>query len=202
MAIKPILFSVPMVRALLEGRKTQTRRVLKPQPEHLQVYDWKGERLHESEYRHWCWKGHVGADNWASITDQLGPFLPYVAGDLLWVRESHAFDGPLVRYQATDDIHPLRRVRSPIHMPRWASRLTLKVTDVRVQRVQNISTDDCYDEGVRCDMSARTVIDHFRILWDSLNAKRGFGWDDNPFVAAYTFEVIKANVDQIQSEPA
>ncbi|RWD00128.1 MAG: hypothetical protein EOS58_30575 [Mesorhizobium sp.] len=169
MTDRPILFSAPMVRALLAGTKFQTRRVLSPQPEHLQVYDWKGKRLHDSEYRHWCWKGHVGADNWDDITAQLRPFLPYAAGDRLYVREAwktHAAyddispaamggDEPIL-YDA-DGAHQtwgypaiskIGRFRQGMHMPRWASRLTLTVTEVRVQRLQEISEADATAEGI------------------------------------------------------
>lgn len=104
-------------------------------------------------------------------------------------------------------------------MPRWASRLTLTVTDVRVQRVREITEADALSEGVtRCAWSESlagdgrrewwvddvtnshpTPLGPFMELWNSLNAKRGYGWDANPWVAAYTFTVVRTNIDQVAS---
>lgn len=88
-------------------------------------------------------------------------------------------------------------------MLRWASRLTLVVTDVRVQRVQEISEEDAIAEGVfESDVNMYpelgTAQHHFQDLWDSLNAKRGFGWSENPWVVATTFTVHKCNIDQME----
>jgi hypothetical protein len=192
MAVKPILFSGPMVRALLEGRKTQTRRVLKEPPRGFPI-----PRLDTS----------------------------FAPGDLLWVRETWGHDGrdlDEVRrgvesdgpfrgpYYATDadwfDNATIQRKPS-IHMPRWASRLTLCVTNVRVQRVQYISGEDVEAEGVvipdehRGDLHSpsRWGPDHFRPLWDDLNEKRGYGWDANPWVVALTFTVHRCNVDFLEA---
>lgn len=255
MKAKPIIFSAPMIRALLEGKKSQTRRVLKPQPAHLQVYDWKGKRLHDSEYRHWCWNGNVGADSWDDITVQLGPFLPYAPGQLLWVRETWAEHHPAgiqegrysikgragipgppgveyrVIYRADGDPlrvwhcegYPYRTVKGPrdeidakhpevcsempgwtpsIHMPRWASRLTLEVTEVRVQRVQDISEADAEAEGVRGNASGpwgcEGLVEDFADLWNSIHGPDA--WDRNPWVAAITFKTHHQNVDQLLAE--
>ena len=93
---KPILFSAPMVRAILEDRKTQTRRVMSPQPEHKQIHRWRKYLLHDGEERRWCWRQHVGADSWDDITTQLGHACPYgVAGHRMWVREEHYRLGPV-----------------------------------------------------------------------------------------------------------
>lgn len=241
MTDRPILFSAPMVLALQSGAKTQTRRILKPQPEHLQHYEWKGKVLHDSEYRHWCYKGHVGHDNWASITDQLRPALPIEIGDRLWVKEtftmtqhSHA----VYRADARDQFghrwseitpgDPKREVvwKPSIFMPRVASRLTLVVTDVRVQRLREISNGDAAAEGVTeheeivditSTPSGHPVEIHdyryrvegigdddegyldewsaFRNLWVTINGQES--WDADPWVAAYTFTVHKANIDQM-----
>jgi len=158
MADKPIIFSAPMVRALLDGRKTQTRRVLKPLPRRTIFFD----------------PQKAGADQFQEPH--------YATGDRLWVREAfttcekHKF---MIAYRADGECgawcwdgdgkpifihhgHVLEasprgqwgfaryggRWRSPIHMPRWASRLTLTVTDVRVQRLQEISEADALAEGV------------------------------------------------------
>jgi hypothetical protein len=166
MTDRPILFSGPMVRALLEGRKTQTRRVH---------------------------KAPTGLEHLA------GSVLPrFEVGDRLWTRETWAPKTNGFLYgadwlpSAYDGLKPWR---PSIFMPRRASRLTLTVTDVRVQRVQDISATDAEEEGVRCDMSPRTFVDHFHRLWDSLNASRGYGWEANPWVVALTFTVARQNID-------
>lgn len=169
----PILFSGPMIRALLDGRKTQTRRVLKE--------------------------------------DVSGYFCPpkIRRGDRLWVRETHGFEaidtarGVKVKYRASNGLAlpPESGWKPSIHMPRWASRLTLTVTDVRVQRLQDISEEDAKAEGVGSIEShipgfeSVTCVQSFQKLWDGLNADRGFGWDVNPWVAAYTFTTHPQNID-------
>lgn len=180
----PILFSGPMIRALLDGTKTQTRRVCKV--ESLQ----NGMITPRAGYSPRSPESHAG-------------YCPYgQPGDLLWVRETWglwANDGlpqPVfyrADYPAPDDT-VLPKWRPSIHMPRWASRLTLRITDVRVERVQDITLADACDEG--CELP-----EQFLPLWDSINAKCGFGWDANPWVWALTFEVIQANVDDVLTTP-
>ena len=217
METKPILFSGPMVRALLDGRKTQTRRVLKPdgRPDGLEP---------NGEVCHYYGDHRLGACLEGSTYVQR---LPYAPGDLLWVREtwqahSWASDCVTIRYRAqektvgfTDQIEQIAypegnkntfkfvapkgpdHWRPSIHMPRWASRLTLRVTDVRVQRVREISEGDARHEGIPNARYAVRPDLSFRDLWDSLNAPRGYGWDANPWVAAYTFVVAHGNVDEV-----
>lgn len=203
MTDRPILFSGPMIRAIIEGRKSVTRRVLKPQP--------FGGGYHEGEVsldRVWDGRARfsaeaVGGGAFVECTVRL----PYAVGDRLWVREAHAFverpndwgcsgeGAETVVYRASADDEGERWLPG-IYMPRWASRLTLHITDVRVERVQEISEVDAIREGVTlieetCDRPR----DAFRALWDSLNAARGFGWDANPWVVAISFEVERANID-------
>lgn len=171
-----------MVRALLAGTKTQTRRVLNPQPAHLQVYDWKGKRLHDSEYRHWCWKGHVGADNWDDITRQLSPFLPHAVGDRLYVREEiEAMSaGPgykkYLLYSADakpsfDHSWPAEWQRDkarPMHMFKRFSRMTLPVTGVRVEQLHDITQAGTIAEGIERIPYEGKIPDHVG----------QFGWKD------------------------
>lgn len=104
-----------------------------------------------------------------------------------------------IAFRATDDdemtIPP--RWRPGIHMPRWASRLTLHVTDVRVQRLQDISEDDAQAEGCPCqsddDLCGMEAAGWFRDLWDSLNAERA-PWSSNPWVVAVTFRPVLGNI--------
>lgn len=201
---KPILFSGPMIRALLDGRKRQTRRVLKVSPT----------------------KKPGSIDDYMIDRVNIGP-LPYKTGDLLWVRErwsdEHLAPGEVYYYATAledglraDEVAEIRW-RPSIHMPRWASRITLEVTAVRVQRLQEISQEDARAEGVATEewedwrenvtsiaMPEGSYIENerdlFRDLWDSLNAERGFGWDDNPWVIAVSFRVHKMNVDQFLAQ--
>jgi hypothetical protein len=214
MADLPILMSPAMVRAILREieqpgtGKTQTRRVLDL----------------------WCEEPPAFVEN-GVITALDENERPYrwprtkAVGDRLYVREAWRAAGWLdataprdlprnaaLRYEADVvdiDNMPLAdgRFRQGMHMPRWASRITLIVTDVRVQRVQEISEADAWAEGVEdCGEvdGGRSIPSHgrdlFRSLWDSLNASRGHGWDANPWVAAYTFTPIAGNIDAAPTE--
>lgn len=181
----PILFSGPMVRAILEGRKTQTRRVVKPQ----------FGQLWGCGIRH----GETVISANVDIMTKYGTWkwinCPYgQPGDLLWVRETWCFrNGHMIaskeciQYKAEgfDPIYDSRWHPS-IHMPRWASRLTLRITDIRVHRIQEIKDDDCIAEGV-VGAYGLGPWDAFQEIWDSINGKRA-PWESNPWVWAITFE--------------
>lgn len=166
--------------------------------------------------------------------------LRYQVGDSLWVREAHYLtdDGhrdqsvyaadtetvadhlrqmdDLERRYPTADWSRHRRLRPSLHMPRWASRLTLIVTDVRVQRLQDISRFDAMAEGIQqfgrffaaeaqqdWDDAALDQREAFGALWESINASRGFGWDTNPWVVAITFRPHLINIDAyLERNPA
>lgn len=183
---RPILFSGPMVRAILDGTKTQTRRVVKPQP--------KGEvEFIRESYAGPGW--YVAAK---PHTDDYYVRCPYgVPGDRLWVRETWALpykenwleakDDIVYRASPRDSSTPVKWVPS-IFMKRWMSRILLEIEDVRVERVQDISEDDALDEGIdNYDDPARQV---FADLWDSINAKSGFSWESNPWVWVIKFKTI------------
>lgn len=207
---RPIIFSAPMVRAILDGRETQTRRVVK-------LTD-SGRVKEPGSPRNW----HLD-DPEAVMACPYG-----VPGDRLWVREAWAvppqlnhlpprmIDQPkpgelrpgilaIVCYRegyAGYDPWPGTRWRPSIHMPRWASRLTLEIVSVRVERVQEISEKDALAEGALEFDSPTTFVDHgmqsiylpsmgyarasFMRLWDSINAKRA-PWDSNPWVWVIEF---------------
>lgn len=212
--MKPILFSGPMVRAILDGRKTMTRRVLKAQPVGTDICVHLGGGAY----------AHAARDG----THMSGQWPTYTHGDILWVREAfnfsseadlHPLEAPNPKPQraaylakhivyAADGIteHPVhgRALWKPsIHMPRYASRLTLEVAEVRVQRLQEISESDAEAEGAwrwAQDADEARVMDTpreaFAHLWDSLNAKRGFGWDADPWVVAVSFKPHLQNIDE------
>ncbi len=183
---RPMLFNAALVRAILSGQKTQTRRPMKPQPEHLQCYGWKGRTIHDSEYCHWCWKQHVGLDNMHNITEQLGAACPYGRpGERLWVRETHRFtdgaeDFPLhaVRYRASGHPKNDRRWRPSIHMPRWASRIDLEITDVHIEQVQDITELDARLDGL-------DSVDNFRATWERIYPG---SWDRNDWIWVLDFK--------------
>lgn len=252
MSEKPVLFSAPMVRALLAGTKTQTRRVIKPQPTYI-----------ESSGR-WRWpippaKRH-GCDAVVSASREWHEYLlahqvPWHAvGDLLWVKETfrlgkhldanspancsptyvwYTADGSVLANgrTATNAIHDdPGKTRVSIHMCQAYSRLTLKVTNVRVQRLQDISEEDALAEGVPDDWhytgsgdeeycsncrgfgvhaalgagygvtevdcsECETARLRYRNLWEHINGPGS--WEKNPWVAAYTFEVLKQNIAEV-----
>lgn len=233
MSDRPILFSGPMVRALLDGSKTQTRRVLKPQP-YSNGFHFDGRDI--LCHNDWLPPAALLMDrgkgkNRYTVSDfEDGPegMTGVYRADQLWVREawqtSKGLDGlnatqiaaacaeagwkrpwaPLVfnadgeRRGSTSEWNGEQpgRKRSSRFMPRWASRLTLTVTDVRVQRLQDISEEDARAEGALVGYGEGANISErraFNLIWEHIN---GVGsWDANPWVAAYTFTVERRNID-------
>lgn len=205
MSEKPIIFSAPMVRALLDGKKTQTRRVIKPQPE---LPDSNGPyRAERRGARAWIWMARTDFPSYAWATNDR--IAPYAVGDVLWVRETHLIVGPKenpercrVVYRATNDgpdewVSP---VWTPsIFLPRWASRISLDVTAVRCERLQDISEADAQAEGVfyAPDVSGWmmyrghglihvSAVGAYQSLWDSINGKNE-PWEANPWVWVISF---------------
>lgn len=231
---RPILFSGPMVRAILEGRKTQTRRIGK-----IQCAEWTDLRVEGSLHATKGWQALATYASYPGLgTARTGICTcPYgVPGDRLWVREAfyvdtipEAFGGPLT--QETRARFPLDfyyradgtcceqipecacaevgkpRWRPSIHMPRWASRITLEVTGVRVERLRDISEADAVAEGIDSfqrgdgarvyrDYSQRTehfglsAVGSYRTLWESINGAGS--WDAKPWVWVVEFKRVDA----------
>lgn len=188
MADRPIIFSGPMVRALIEGRKTQTRRVLKPPYGTL-------EYLPDRTWKPICTKFCPGDRLYVREAHSILPRAAYrmSIGTGTIAQAEHPTDGytAAVFREGFDRSRP-PRWRPSIHMPRWASRLTLTVTDVSVQRLQDISDDDAQAEGMAPLMNPEPV-EAFCALWRSLHGPDA--WDANPWVVALTFTVEQRNID-------
>lgn len=173
MAIKPILFNTEMVRAILDGRKSCTRRVVKPQP--------------TARYGAQCIKP------------------PYQPGDILYVRETwkRALNG-YYYYEdwQRDDIADITKWKPSIHMPKEAARIWLKVTDVKIERLQDVTEDGAKAEGAIDNRGfihspeneydrIHTAREHFIKIWNSTIKKSDldrYGWDANPYVWIIEFE--------------
>ena len=242
---RPILFSSEMVRAILDGRKTMTRRVIKPQPEY--------QNYMNKPNLHWSECG-------GRSQEEIAQYCPYGApGDRLWVRETckifslsgiepYTKEVVTISYRAGGAKEIEKECMSEkiikgglnlwtpsIFMPRWASRITLEITNVRVERVQDITQADAKAEGAEpwflgsdgrkelkpgctefsieyCPEEKRNYRKGFEILWNSVthsialettlkddheenitttNAKRGCGWDMNPWVWVIEFKQLK-----------
>lgn len=239
MTDRPIIFSAPMVRALLAGRLSQTRLVLKDQPSPNEPIG--GASPYGQD---WVWQH--GMDG--SIFRQMLPAPPYAPGDRLWVREAWRIgawhggnatvavdycNGPRKEWLDVEDGYMLHRLidqsradavkagmplrdscyeyswspgrspcrwRSPIHMPRRASRLTLLVTDVRVQRLQEITAEDVTAEGIPFEADALAPYEwsvaRFADLWNTIHGPDA--WDANPWCAAISFTVHRCNIDKME----
>lgn len=233
---KPIIFNSDMVRAILENNKTQTRRVMRPQPTEVlnsgwgHGWDWKGYTAKDQAFPAWirgrCPYGQPGDRLWVRETWQL--LMPHTVsfgpGEDDWDSEAEESDfiptelpitGTLC-YKA-DDENQCKWWRPSIYMPRWASRITLEITNVRVERVLYISRDDAFREGVehidpyklpgmqnigvplpaafRDYQDANNCffanpVASFLSLWDSINAGRGFPAQENPYVWVIEFRRV------------
>ena len=211
----PIIFSGPMVRAILEGRKTQTRRVLKPQPEPLEFDGWMfGDEYFADDEQ---MRDHLFHNVYGNGQCPYGSVYADGNSDLLWVRETWA------SHRGMDDTSPAEfgpgaqtlslwyradigntnrergRWRASIHMPRWASRLTLGIVDVRVERLQQMTFADWIADFAPTQNEQNKAREtftgaayqqlHMQAHWDSINAKRGHPWHSNPWVWVVEFEI-------------
>jgi hypothetical protein len=205
----PIIFSTDMVKAILEGRKTMTRRVIKP---------CSTATLHDGSQPEWvytlakCPYGQVGDRLW--VRETWRPMSHDVLGkkaDVFYFADNKILSKVCSReeweracyYHGFADARP----RPSIHMFRWASRITLEITELRVERLQEIGGDGGFGKLDECRAEGLIVgkgfvkggtnlpmrynsIHAFIDLWDTLNAKRGYGWDTNPWVWGIGFKVV------------
>ncbi len=176
MAERGILFSAPMVRALLSGAKTQTRRLTHWRPQC--PYGFPGDRL-------WV------RETWAHDADSLE--------DLRAMVEDIVGGSDCGPYYRADGVHENSglRWRPSIHMPRWCSRITLEITDVRVQQLQDITEDDARAEGVTPEPGKNHGhVGAFCDLWESINGKRST-WASNPWVWAISFRRVDQGAERL-----
>jgi len=191
----PILFKADMVRAILDGRKTQTRRVIRPQPDKILQGDWSELCKYKVGDRLWV------REAWAQIT-----FVKYsgVVHDYIGIRFRADNKSYLIKANQLEDWpldEPLWQSgwKSPIFMFKKHARLWLEITGIRAQRVQDISESDAKAEGtepcyIKIKCGEKVFVGYFpgfQPLWDSINAKRGYGWDTNCWVWVIEFRKVK-----------
>ena len=201
---RPILFSSEMVRAILEGRKTQTRRVVKS----LVSINHSGLShdpmvLHDGDWikpNEWSPYGQPGDRLWVRETWGLTPELDLqLLKDDLTPIDISIDDAQHVGYKADcSGANAVTKWRPSIYMPRWASRIMLEIVSVRVERVQDANAESYIEEGIHVSMyepagksTGNPEEAAFKTLWDSINAKRGYSWDSNPWVWVIEFKVVE-----------
>ena len=207
-----ILMTPENIQATIEGRKSMTRRVIKPQPPddcgHIRV-----ELFHPTKVNR---KGeeYPGDEIFGAYSDdgEWGCKCPYTVGDRLWVRETWDYTGQGLDcvYKADakpTDIFPWEKYRPSIFMPRWASRITLEIVEIKVEKLQDISEADAIAEGLesltrpngktlysapqcgdRPPYWESSASEAFMWLWDSINAKRGYSWESNTWCWCLSFK--------------
>lgn len=231
---RPILFSGEMVRAILSGHKTQTRRVMKePWKVRLPLTvrgdwpfqgTWAAPGIYEAHHNQYGAVSVKATSNGSMLGIKPAEFewvCPYgKPGDRLWVRETWRTEKGIdkmdaaqmvescldagyrspwapIRYEADghfdnwDQGQEVGRLRPAIHMPGWASRLTLEVVSVRVERLRDISEADAKAEGADFAQSDDGDMNAFNNMWDVINEKRGFTWMSNPWVWVIEFKRVQ-----------
>ena len=222
---RPIIFNSEMVKAILDGSKTQSRRVLKPQPDlgldpfesysHIEVGHYHPTEIDKNG------EEYPGDEIFGAYTDdgEWGWRCPFgEVGDRLWVRETHYCYGKWWKNGITQTglqrwrFHPIGQQvayldnpptvilkgksesegwykRPSIFMPRWASRILLEITDIRVERLGKITLADIYKEGIDKNPFTHWTSHQrkFEELWNSPKTKRGYSWEVNPWVWVISF---------------
>ena len=200
---RPILFSTDMVQALLAGKKTQTRRTVKPHPDDDGLHNHSAQPMHVFDE----------AEGWWGTVGETGEKKRFKCrygqpGDFLWVRESwnkyYSGDEENFSFRATDPEFPFKGWKPSIHMPKAACRIWLELTGIRVERVQDISEEDAVAEGVeRINFDETEMLAFksyatgtgpvypyvsYKTLWQKINGPES--WESNPWVWVVAFKVL------------
>ena len=236
---RPIIFSGEMVKTILDGKKTMTRRVVISgfinNYKHAHIIKQSSDKSREGKA--YFYDKPVGS---MVLSSQLVSNPYGKVGDRLWVRETwiQGYDDPLIESEGDDENavsiiykadgkeeyrtcsaetaenwgdfsadSEMVGFKSPIHMPRWASRILLEITDIRIERLNDISDKDAVKEGLRIlpasgryvvspgdqyfGSASHDAVEVFSWLWDSINAKKGYPWSSNPWVWVVEFKVVE-----------
>ena len=214
MSLRPILFNTPMVKAILEGRKTQTRRAMRRQPDKVERFK-HGVETADTDARYAILRCYNRPkmfkkcnSGWFADASYKTPFTEFNVGDHLWVRETwrkyDCDECPCYEYcncpphgtylYYADCLDDEAKWKPSIHMPRSASRILLEITNIRVERVQDISEADATAEGMIAD-DDYCAEEYFSILWNELNGWAEKGWNANPWVWCIEFRVIQGGAE-------
>lgn len=197
--MKPILFNTEMVQAILQGRKTVTRRIIKGLPQDAKRIGWLTDSGNDESYGVAIFE----------INDNRKDFkVPCLVGDILYVRETWQKSPTGTYLYKTDNNGNLSnghvdKWKPSIHMPKGAARIFLRVTDVKVERLHDITLSDVLKEGLEIEKYVTTpLMKKFSNLWDTTVKKElnRYGWDANPYVWVYYFEVISKSEAMKESE--
>jgi hypothetical protein len=178
---RSILFSGKMVEAILDGRKTQTRRVMKPQPD-SHVYEIKcpygqpGDRLYVKE---------------THLIEKIEFFSGYFYADILYKADNGKVQNVSItndEYMKFNERKYPHRITSGLFMYRSLSRINLEITNIRIERLQDITEEDARSEG--CPHGCANALNWYGALWNFINEKRGYGWDLNPWVWVIEFRRV------------
>lgn len=221
--IKPILFNTEMVKAILEGRKTTTRRVIKRTPSNDEPCGYGFWKSYEERDGRWYIKDYTHSPCWFTLEEYISRFSKYHVGDILYVREtwlahSRGLNTLAVKYKADDAVNEIvsftkerfkkffkfadqEKWQPSLFMPKEAARLFLKVTDVRIERLQDITEEQAKSEGAympcyKVDTGELTSdsVTLFSVIWDGTLKKEQlelYRWNANPWVWTIDFEVVK-----------
>jgi hypothetical protein len=211
-----IIMSGNHPKLILDGIKTQTRRVITPHNSEVgegrvdwSKFCWDGSAIYKEELTsgiivehraplpfvdhsvtNWDYL-HIPYD-WAEDMSIFRVYPRWEAGDRLWVKEVFYTESGDIWYKANGQSAPMPiKWKSSMFMPRWASRILLEINRIRVERLQEITEEDCRAEGVSEPCSPFLMRTEYKELWDSLNTKRGFPWESNPWVWVISFKVVK-----------
>lgn len=217
---KPILFNTAMVQAILKGKKTSTRRPVKRTPSNDDPCGYGFWKEYCERDQLWYVKDYTHSAIWWTLKEYISRFSKYHIGDTIWVREtwqeSECFDYNMKDqycYKADNATNEFAeqfniKWKPSIHMPKVAARLFLKVTDVRLERLQDITESGAKEEGIRgfskdgelykysptdefdWQDAPRTAIEAFKILWNPIYSKQSNPWNENPWVWVIEFENI------------
>ena len=214
---KPILFNTEMLKAILEGRKTSTRRPVKRTPSNDEPSGYGFWKEHNERDNRWYIKDYTHSCIWWTLEEYISRFSKYHVGDILWVRETwavcealalcspnkididHQKKVALVWYKADGQQNIKENMaigekmisrgkwRPSIHMPKAAARLFLKVTDIKIERLQDISEDGAIKEGFEEVPEVFTAKELFQATWNSIYKN----WNENPYVWVIEFERVE-----------